>query len=551
MNEHPHTITELLARSGGALWLSGDSAADIDGTRVGEYVPTSLAHDSRRVTPGSLFFAVPGFAADGHDYVSAAADAGAVAAVVEHPVAGVTLPQFGVADVRRALAYAAAAWYGDPSHAFALTGVTGTNGKTTTCYLLDAILRAAGRETGLIGTVETRVAGVAHPSERTTPDALALQELFAQMRDSNVGACVMEVSSHALDLHRVDASRFAVAAFTNLTQDHLDYHSDMDAYRSAKESLFTAQEVAARVVCVDTDEGRALAQRLTAAGHEVITAGTGTARETPPSSASGSVGLGTCHSGGTQCNPESIVNDDGTCGRPQDGENGIQIIAAGVHRHARGSDFTLVTPEGTVPVTLPLLGAYNVSNAVTAAACAWAQGIAPDTIARGLNAAPQVPGRLEQIEGGRDFQVVVDYAHTPDALRVALSALRAVTPGRVIVVCGCGGDRDRTKRPLMGRAAGQGADVVYATSDNPRSENPASIIDEMLPGLAQTDAEYHVVVERDAAIRAAITGARAGDCVLIAGKGHEDYQIFADRTIHFDDREQARAALLDGIAGEL
>jgi UDP-N-acetylmuramoyl-L-alanyl-D-glutamate--2,6-diaminopimelate ligase len=392
------------------------------------------------------------------------------------------------------LAIASGHFFGEPTERLDVVGVTGTNGKTTTCYLVDAITRAAGCTTGLIGTVETRVGERREDAGRTTPESRDLQELFARMVDEGVTTVAMEVSSHAIDLHRVDGVRFAVAAFTNLSQDHLDYHRTMEEYFAVKSRLFTEMPVGVRVVCVDDEPGRLLA----ASSRAEITVGR---------------------------------------------VDQAAVRAADVRLRGDGSCFTLVTPSGSAPVSLPIAGEFNVSNALLAAGCGLALGISLDVIVAGLEAAPQVPGRLERIDEGQDFAVLVDYAHTPDGMLKALEAVRAVTPGRVIAVFGCGGDRDPEKRPLMGETAGALSDVVVVTSDNPRSEDPVGIILQIQDGMRCAKADIHVEVDRRRAIVLALGLACAGDTVLLAGKGHEDYQIFADRTIHFDDREVAREEL--------
>ncbi|HEY5541222.1 MAG TPA: UDP-N-acetylmuramoyl-L-alanyl-D-glutamate--2,6-diaminopimelate ligase [Coriobacteriia bacterium] len=457
-------------------------------------VVSGVAYRSSAVVPGDAFFCVAGFAHDGHDYAADAVARGAAALVVERALPDVDAPQFLVADTRVALALGAASFYGDPSAAVQVVGITGTNGKTTTTYIVDAILRRAGRKTAVVGTVETRIGDERLVASRTTPESSDLQALLARMRDEGVSALSMEVSSHAIDLHRVDAVRFAVAAFTNLTQDHLDYHHTLEEYFSVKRRLFTDFEVGARVVNIDDPLGEDIAGEI----EGVLTVGRSAAA--------------------------SVRSED-------------------ERLSPTGAVFTLVTPQGARVVHLPLAGAYNVSNALVAAGCAVALGIDVDTIVSGLRNAPQVPGRLERVDCGQEFAVVVDYAHTPDSLEKATRAVRAVTRGRVIVVFGCGGDRDPEKRPIMGRAAGENADIAIVTSDNPRSEDPVGIILQVEDGLKGTPALYEIEVDRRRAIARAIELAQPGDCVLIAGKGHEDYQIFADRTIHFDDREVAREEL--------
>jgi UDP-N-acetylmuramoyl-L-alanyl-D-glutamate--2,6-diaminopimelate ligase len=475
-------ILALLAGTGAVSATGADPAV------------SGIAYRSDRVRPGDAFFAVRGFTHDGHDFVADAAARGACAAIVEREIAGVGIAQLVVPDARAALAFAARAFFGDPSRALHLFGVTGTNGKTTTTYLLDSILRAAGHTTGLVGTVETRIASQRRVAACTTPESADLQALLAQMREVGVTAASLEVSSHAIDLGRVDGLAFAAVAFTNLTQDHLDYHHTLEEYSSVKRRLFTDFEARARVINIDDALGRAMAEEL---------------------------------------------GVDFTVGRTPD----ASVRAAAERADAHGTTFSIEAPGGTRNVRLPLAGAYNVSNALVAAGCALSIGVELDTVASGLETAPQVPGRLERVGSGRPFSVVVDYAHTPDSLDKAIRAIRTVTPGRVIVVFGCGGDRDPEKRPLMGRAAGSLADLAILTSDNPRSEDPVGIILQVEDGLRAVGATWQAEVDRRTAIRSAVEQASEGDTVLIAGKGHEDYQIFADRTIHFDDREVAAEEL--------
>ncbi|MEI7814278.1 MAG: UDP-N-acetylmuramoyl-L-alanyl-D-glutamate--2,6-diaminopimelate ligase [Coriobacteriia bacterium] len=462
--------------------------------RASDAVVAGIAYRSDAVSPGEVFFCVRGFSRDGHDFAQDAIDRGAAALVVERELPGVEVPQFLVSDSRVALALAAAEFNGNPSRSLDLVGITGTNGKTTTTYLLDSIWRAAGRTTGMVGTVETRVAGERVPASRTTPESSDLEALLARMRAVGVSAVALEVSSHAIDLHRIDGLTFAVAAFTNLTQDHLDYHSTLEKYFSVKRRLFTDFDVAARVINIDDPLGASLASELS----EPITVGM---------------------------------------------DASADVRAENVTLDADGARFDLVAQGQAVEVALPLTGDYNVSNALVAAGCALACGIDLATIARGLEEAPQVPGRLERVDDGAPFSVIVDYAHTPDSLEKAIKAVAAVTAGRVIVVFGCGGDRDPDKRALMGAAAGFSADRIIVTSDNPRSEDPVGIILQIVDGLKLTGAKWEVEVDRGRAIARAIAMAAPGDAVLIAGKGHENYQIFADRTVHFDDREVCRQEL--------
>ena len=468
-------------------------AADTLGDAVPDVRVTGIAYRSGDVRPGDAFFCVPGFRHDGHEFAGDAVARGATALVCSRQLP-VDAPQVLVCDVRRALALGSARFYDHPSTELEVIGITGTNGKTTTTYLLESILRAAGRVPGLIGTVETRVAGERLPSSHTTPESADLQRLFRNMKEAGVDSVAMEVSSHAIDLRRVDATRFAVAAFTNLTQDHLDFHHTLEEYWSVKRRLFTELDVGARVVNVDDPRGAELALETDA--------------------------------------PLTV------------GRSGAATVrATGERRTGFATTFTLVTPAGSSTVTLPLTGAYNVSNALVAAGSALALEVDLRAIVSGLETAPQVPGRLERIDEGQPFGVFVDYAHTPDSLAQAIAAVRAVTPGRVITVFGCGGDRDPEKRPMMGAAAGLGSDEVVLTSDNPRSEDPIGIILHVEDGLRPTGTSYTVEVDRRTGIARALGLAAPGDSILIAGKGHEDYQIFADRTVHFDDREVAREEL--------
>ncbi len=471
--------------------LSGVQADSPDGlaTAVG-----GVAYRSAKVKPGDVFFCVPGFVHDGHDFAAEAASRGAAALVVSRHVDVPGVLQVRVENVRAALARAAAVWWGMPSVRLAVVGITGTNGKTTSAYLLDGILRTAGRTTGLIGTVETQIAGREEPAARTTPESADLQELLARMLAGGVDSVTMEVSSHSIDLHRVDAVRFAVAAFTNLSHDHLDYHHSMEEYWAVKRSFFTDGDIGAAVVNVDDAYGAPLAADLDAVW---------------------------------------------TVGR----RTHARVRATDEVLAPTSSRFTLEADDAAAEVELPIAGGYNVSNALVAAGCALALGLDLAAVARGLRAAPQVPGRLERVVAGQQFTVLVDYAHTPDGLDKAISALRDITPGRVITVFGCGGDRDPEKRPLMGEVAGRLSDLVVVTSDNPRTEDPVGIILQIEDGLKTSGATYVVEVDRRRAIALALSEAEACDAVLIAGKGHEDYQIFADRTIHFDDREVAKEEL--------
>ena len=450
---------------------------------------SDLAYDSRAVRPGTLFFCVPGFTSDGHDYAPTAVEHGAAALVVERPL-HLGVPEVQVPDARAAMAPAAAAFHGDPTRALDVVGVTGTNGKTTTAFLVRALLEADGRQTGLLGTVTSIVGGEERAVVRTTPEAFDLQRDFAAMRDGGDVACAMEVSSHALELHRADAIHWAVAIFTNLTQDHLDFHPTMEDYFAAKRRLFEAGPRAA-VVNVDDPYGRRLAEDLP----DVLTFGV----ESPDAA----------------------------------------LRATDVAFGLTGSTFTV---EGRT-VGTPLPGRFNVLNALGALAAARALGVADNTSIAALAGAGRVPGRFEPVEAGQPFAVLVDYAHTPDSLENVLRAAREIAQRRVIVVFGAGGDRDRGKRPLMGRAARTLADLVVVTSDNPRSEDPEAIIAEITEGTGSGPG-VEAMVDRRAAIGHAVELAQEGDVVVIAGKGHEQGQEFAGgRKIPFDDVTVAREAL--------
>jgi UDP-N-acetylmuramoyl-L-alanyl-D-glutamate--2,6-diaminopimelate ligase len=458
---------------------------------------SGLAYDNRLAAPGTLFFCVPGFTRDGHEFAADAVARGAVALVVERPLE-LLVPQIQVPSVRAAMAPAAAAFYGDPTAALDVVGVTGTNGKTTTAFLIRELLQAAGRSTGLLGTVKSVVGGVEHEVKRTTPEAIDLQRTFSEMRAAGDVACAIEVSSHALELHRADAIHFAAAVFTNLTQDHLDFHPTMEDYFAAKRLLFSAEHPGlpapgAAIVNIDDPYGVRLASEF----------------DRPITFA---------------------LRDAGADYRGADLETGLE-----------GSTFTVHTPDGPLALRSPLRGEFNVYNVIGALAVARALGVAAETCATAIATAGQVPGRFETVNEGQPFAVVVDYAHTPDSLENVLRAARGVTRSRLLVVFGCGGDRDRGKRPLMGEIARRLADDVFVTSDNPRSEDPEAIIAEILVG---SGADVAHDPDRHAAIARAIESAQPGDVVVIAGKGHEQGQEFADgRKLPFDDVTVAREVL--------
>ncbi|OPZ46468.1 MAG: UDP-N-acetylmuramoyl-L-alanyl-D-glutamate--2,6-diaminopimelate ligase [Actinobacteria bacterium ADurb.BinA094] len=494
----PMKLSELL-EGVADVTVRGDPDTEIRG----------LACHTRDVADGTLFFCVPGLTFDGHDFAAAAVRAGA-AAVVCAREAGVSVPQVVAPSVRRALASVAARWYGHPSRELTVAGVTGTNGKTTTAYLLAGVLAAAGRPSGLLGTVANRIGGVEHPVKLTTAESLDLQRMFREMATAGDAACVLEVSSHALVQDRAAGIDFDVVVFSNLTRDHLDYHRDLEDYFGAKRRLFLPDGVrnghALAVVNVGDEFGARLA-------HE--------------------------------CAPQYGA-DLWTYAVADDAGPGVTVAARDLHLSADGSTFTLECPRLALraPVRLRLAARFNVENALAAATAGLALGLPPEAVVRGLAATGSVPGRFEAVRAGQPFGVLVDYSHTPDSLENALEAARAVTPGRLLVVFGCGGDRDRGKRPLMGALGARLADRSIVTSDNPRSEDPLAIIDEIVAGVPAESAG-RVVVEPDRrrAIRMALGEAVAGDTVLIAGKGHEQGQTIGDDVIPFDDRTVAAEEL--------
>jgi UDP-N-acetylmuramoyl-L-alanyl-D-glutamate--2,6-diaminopimelate ligase len=463
---------------------------------------TAIAYDSRSVRPGAVFVALRGQKADGAAFAAQAIARGAIAVVAEAAApAGAGVPWIQVRDARLSLALLADRFFGSPSRRMPVVGVTGTNGKTTTSYLLASVLDAAGLTAGVMGTVSYRVGRVEREASRTTPEAPDVQQLLAEMLEQGCRSAVMEVSSHALALKRVDGMRFAAAVFTNLTRDHLDFHEDMEQYFAAKRRLFEMLDPAGTGV-VNADDPRAPA--LIAASPRAVTYGI------------------------TQ---------------PADVTPGPFALEIG------GLTLDVLTPKGSVAIRSSLVGRPNVYNILAATATAVALDLPLEAVARGVHALPGVPGRFEVVSAaGDDVTVVVDYAHTDDALRNLLETARPLAPRRLVTVFGCGGDRDTTKRPLMGMVAARLSDVVIVTSDNPRSEDPARIIDEIRRGITPAShagraVDVASVVDRGEAIEQAVSRARPGDLVLIAGKGHEKYQVIGDRVLPFDDVAVARAAL--------
>lgn len=470
---------------------------------------SGIATHSRHVRRGDVFVCLPGYRTeagesypDRHPFALEAVRRGAVAVIVERDVPEVEgVPVVRVRNAWQAVAELAARFYGDPSQDLVVVGVTGTSGKTSTCFFTDSILRKAGWRTARFGTVGHRIGEEELPARQTTPEAPELQALLSRARSAGCRGVVMEVSSHALELRRVASVAFDVAVFTNLGRDHLNFHPDMHHYLRAKGRLF---------------------EELSSGGKRAT----------------------------------AVVNVDDPASTYICGVNRGELCTYGLAPHASvraenvstdlsGTRFLLASPWDSLPVHLPHPGIFHVHNALAAAAVGLVLGISLETIARGLASAPAVPGRFERVDCGQDFLVIVDYAHKPEALDKLIRSAQALGPRRILTVFGCGGDRDRGKRPLMGQVAAAGSDVVFVTSDNPRSEAPEAIVADIMAGIVpgQGKARIEVIVDRTSAIRAAIAEARTGDVVLIAGKGHEMYQIFADRTVPFDDREVARQAL--------
>jgi UDP-N-acetylmuramyl-tripeptide synthetase len=487
--------------------LPGWEGAQVAGSTAVEIV--ALRYDSRRVVPGSLFVCVQGFRQDGHDFIADAAARGAVAVMVERDPATLAIPPgltvIRVPNCRAGLAAAALRFFENPSAHLRLVGVTGTNGKTTSACLVEAILAGAGHPVGLLGTIGYRCGGVTFEGERTTPESSDLQSVLARMRGMGAWGAVMEVSSHSLSLHRVDGCEFDVAIFTNLTQDHLDFHGTMLAYADAKARLF-------RMLGVERRKGGEAAAVVNADDSWMTYMTRGV---------------------------RARVLRFGLAA-PAD------VWAREVSLSVAGIGATIETPWGSIEIASSLVGRHNLANILGAAGACLHLGVRREDVAAGVSGLRAVPGRFEKVEAGQPFGVVVDYAHTPDALERVLITAREFAAGRVIALFGCGGDRDRAKRPLMGEIAIRLADLVVVTSDNPRSEDPAAIMTEIEAGIkkAYAGSDRHVTIsDRREAIVAALAQARAGDLVVIAGKGHETTQVLKDRTIAFDDRIVSREAL--------
>lgn len=475
----------------------------------GDLQISEIAYDSRLVKPGTLFVAIRGEKTDGNKFVPDAVGRGAVAVISEqaNPAAlPAEFPWIQVADARKALAISGANYYARPAEVLKLIGVTGTNGKTTTSYLVDSILRAAGCEVGLLGTIGYRLVRESRPAPNTTPESLDLQKYLAEIVRAGGTHAVLEASSHALAMDRLWGCPFAVAIFTNLTRDHLDYHKTLEEYFAAKRRLFEGTGAAAPATGVinrDDEYG----QRLAGLASRTLTYGL---------------------------------------------EPGADVTTRKPAVSLSGTEFAAETPAGKIEIRSKLVGRYNVYNILAAIGAGVALALSREVIATGIAQLSTVPGRFERIDVGQPFLVIVDYAHSDDALRNLLATAKELNPdGRIITLFGCGGDRDRTKRPLMGEAAGRASDIVVLTSDNPRSEDPLLIINDVIVGVQRTNAKLFVEPDRQKAIEVALDEARSGDIVLLAGKGHETYQVLRDRTVEFDDREVARGVLRNrGFGGD-
>lgn len=448
---------------------------------------SGIAFNSAEVKPGDVFVCITGFKTDGHDFANDALEHGAVAVIAEKSIEDTAVTTVIVENTRLALARVAAEFYGHPYRKFRLIGVTGTNGKTTTTYLVKSVLESCGQKVGLIGTNQNMIGDTVIPSHHTTPDSLELMMLFDRMAKEKVDAVVMEVSSHSLALDRVASCEFDIGAFTNVTQDHLDFHKTMENYILAKAKLF--KKCRTGLFNVDDSSWTKLKEKSSC---NVITYGI---------------------------------------------KNPCDIMAKDIEYRANGVEFDLVYEDKKERVRLPIPGEFSVYNALTAAGICLAAGLSLDAISNGLKSAKGVKGRIEVVETNTDYTVIIDYAHTPDGLLNILNAIRGFAKGRIVTLFGCGGDRDKTKRPQMGKIAGELSDFCIVTSDNPRSEEPKAIIEDILCGMRETGCQYVVIENRFEAIEFALDNARKDDIILLAGKGHEPYQILKDRTIVFDERE--------------
>lgn len=449
----------------------------------------SLSYSTSSLSHNCLFFCIEGLKNDGHNFAQQAVDNGARALVISKDVqVKGNVTRIKVRDTREAMSIISSNFYGNPSEKLDIIGITGTNGKTTSTFMIKSIIDFYGRSTGLLGTIYNIIGERVEEAKRTTPESMDLQNIFREMKQSGVDSCIMEVSSHSLDLKRVFGIKFKVGIFTNLTQDHLDFHGSMEEYFNAKMKLFDNCEIA--VINSDDEYGRKALNRLN--NKKIITYG-------------------------IDSNSDVKASD---------------IVISG-----EGTSFTLCYDDVSVPVKLHLPGKFNVYNALGCAAASIGMGIEIDIIKKGLESLDKVPGRSEKINSKKGFTIVIDYAHTPDGIINILNTAREYTNGRLVVLFGCGGDRDRTKRPIMGKAAGELADFCIVTSDNPRTEDPGAIIKDIIPGVIETSCPYIIIEDRRRAIEYAVENGNSGDVIVIAGKGHETYQILKDKTINFDERE--------------
>ena len=460
-----------------------------------------IVYDSRKVTPGCIFICITGFKLDGHLYIEEAIKKGAVAAIIERDVEVDGIPLIKVADTRKSMPIIGSNFYNHPTETLKLIGITGTNGKTTTTYLIESILEQAHKNTSIIGTISIKIGKVEVPSSRTTPESVDLQQLFREMLDKDMEYSVMEVSSHALDLGRVDNCSFRIGIFTNLTQDHLDYHKNFDNYREAKKKLFY-KTTHANIINVDDKHGRIIAEEIKDLKTKLITYGI---------------------------------------------DSNADIMAKNIEIDVKGIRFTLVTPKYSIVIQNKTPGRFSVYNCLAAAAVAYSEGIDKDIIKEGLYNLENVPGRSEVVNIDKPYTVIIDYAHSPDSLENILNAVRQYTKGKLITVFGCGGDRETEKRPMMGEVAGRLSDYCVITSDNPRSEEPDSIIKQVEQGISSTNCDYICIENRRDAIKFALTMARKDDVVVLAGKGHETYQELKEGKIHFDEREVIRELLREEV----
>jgi UDP-N-acetylmuramoyl-L-alanyl-D-glutamate--2,6-diaminopimelate ligase len=493
-----------IAKKNLSVLMQGLSIKDIKGTLDREI--SSITFDSRKAKKESLFVAVPGFKENGFKFINDSISQGATAFITEEPVEGLSnlnlnqnnVTAICVEDCRKALAWIGSRFYGQPSRQIDLFGVTGTNGKTTTTYILDSIYKAQKKISGIIGTIHYGYAGTKHTAPITTPESLDINRMLYEMTEQKISQCFLEVSSHSLSLKRVHGMHFAVGIFTNLSRDHLDFHKTMDNYKEVKKGLFRDNFVEKAVTNIDDPVGLEIANEFRG---DLLTT--------------------------------SI-------------DQSADVVAENYKLSESGSSFTLKTPFGSCGIRTCLLGKHNIYNLISAASAALINGIALNDIEEGLSSIDQIPGRFEKVPCDKGFSVVVDYAHTDDALRSVLRAAQAFTPGRIITVFGCGGDRDRGKRKAMGRVAIEESGFSIITSDNPRTENPQHILDDILEGVPSSmnyGEGYKVIIDRKEAIRFAIKQAQPGDLVMITGKGHENYQIVKTGKIHFDDREVAEEAM--------